>query len=207
MQNVLDRVSRTPQLWNILRWIVEAGFHGEHAVIARELQPFHDSQRRFLDWGCGTGQFAPDFPADRYLGIDLTREYVTHAGATRPGSFSVMEGSRLGLADRSFDAALVLGVLHHLPDEVVRGGVRELHRVLKPEARLLVIEDVPPPTIWNLPGHAMHWLDRGDHIRTDDDYRALFAPHFAVRHAYHMRSGICDYGVYVLERQPDGEAV
>jgi len=96
-------------------------------------------------------------------------------------------------------------VIHHLPDAIVRGGVQELHRVLKPDATLLVIEDVPPPTIWNLPGHVMHWLDRGDHIRTDQDYRALFAPYFAVRRAYHMRSGICDYGVYVLERQTAGE--
>lgn len=201
MQTILDRVSQTPQLWNVLRWIVEAGFRGEHAVIARELDPFRGADRRFLDFGCGTGQFAADFPADRYVGIDLARAYVEHAGAARPGAFSVMDGGALGLADQSFDAALVLGVIHHLPDDIVRASVAELHRVLKPGATLLVIEDVPPPTIWNVPGHLMHWLDRGDHIRADDDYRALFAPQFDVRRAYHMRSGICDYGVYVLDRQ------
>ncbi|HEX6292609.1 MAG TPA: class I SAM-dependent methyltransferase [Herpetosiphonaceae bacterium] len=201
MQNMLDRVSRTPQLWNLLRWVVEAGFRGEHAVIARELVPFQDRERRFLDFGCGTGQFAADFPADRYVGMDLTRPYIAYAGATRPGQYSVMDGSALGLEDASFDAALVLGVFHHLPDQLVRDSIGELHRVLKPGATLLVMEDVPPPSIWNLPGHLMHWLDRGDHIRSDADYRALFAPHFSVRRSYHMRSGICDYGVYVLARQ------
>lgn len=201
MQRLLDRISQAPRLWNLLRWIAEAGFRGEHRVIARELQPWRDRQRRFLDWGCGTGQFAADFPPERYLGIDLTRPYVRHAAQTRPGRFGVMDGSCLGLADASFDAALVLGVLHHLPDAVVHASIAELHRVLRPAGIVLVIEDVPPPTIWNLPGHVMHWLDRGDHIRVDADYRALFAPYFAVRRAYHMRSGICDYGVYVLERQ------
>lgn len=202
MQTVLDRISRTPRVWNSLRWIVEAGFHGEHAVIARELTPFRDQQRRYLDFGCGTGEFARDFPADRYVGVDLTPEYVQYAGAVQPGSYSVMDGSALALGAACFDAALVLGVLHHLPDQLVRRSVAELHRVLKPGGTLLVLEDVPPPTIWNVPGHVMHWLDRGDHIRSDADYRALFAPHFAVRRSYHMRSGICDYGVYVLERQP-----
>ncbi len=201
MQEILDRVSQAPRLWNALRWLVEAGFTGEHRVIAEELRPFADTKRRFLDFGCGTGQFAGDFPPERYVGIDLTRPYVEYAGANRRGSYSVMDGSALGLADQSFDAALVLGVIHHLPDALVRAGVVELHRVLKPGATLLVIEDVPPPTIWNVPGHLMHWLDRGDHIRTDADYRALFAPHFDVKRSYHMRSGVCDYGVYVLARQ------
>ncbi len=201
MQGLLDHVSRTPQLWNMLRWLVEAGFRGEHRVIAQELRPFADQQRRFLDFGCGTGQFAADFPPDRYVGMDLTRPYVQYAGAHRQGSYSVMDGSALGLSDQSFDAALVLGVIHHLPDTLVRASVVELHRVLKPGATLLVIEDVPPPSIWNVPGHLMHWLDRGDHIRTDADYRALFAPHFEVQRSYHMRSGVCDYGVYLLARQ------
>lgn len=202
MQDLLDRLSRTPRLWNILRWIVEAGFHGEHQVIARELEPFRDPQRRFLDFGCGTGEFAADFPPERYLGMDLTREYVQYAGAMRSGTYSVMDGSALGIEVSSFDAALVLGVFHHLSDELVRASIAELHRVLKDGATLLVMEDVPPPTIWNVPGHVMHWLDRGDHIRSDADYRALFQPHFAVVRSYGMRSGICDYGVYVLRREP-----
>ena len=200
MQDVLDRLSRTPRLWNMLRWIVEAGFHGEHQVIARELEPFRDSQRRFLDFGCGTGEFAADFPAARYLGMDLTRAYVQYAGAMRSGSYSVMDGSALAIEDASFDAALVLGVFHHLSDALVRASIGELHRVLKPGATLLVMEDVPPPTIWNLPGHVMHWLDRGDHIRSDADYRALLGAGFSIVRSYPTRSGICDYQVYVLRR-------
>jgi hypothetical protein len=46
----------------------------------------------------------------------------------------------------------------------------------------------------------MHWLDRGGFIRSDADYRALLAPYFAVQRSSTMRSGICDYAVYVLER-------
>lgn len=203
VDRVLDDISRMPRLWNALRWIAEAGYGEHHSIIARELQPQQGEQRRFLDFGCGTGQFAADFPARRYVGMDLTRPYIAFAGRNRPGSFSVMDGARLGLEDASFDATLVLGVFHHLPDDIVRGAVRELHRVLKPGGRLLVIEDVPPPTWLNLPGHLMHMLDRGGYIRDDQHYRALFAPHFGVRHTYHARSGICDYGVYVLERAPD----
>ena len=201
LQRFLTFVSRVPELWNVLRWIAEAGYRSHYVAIDRALRPFRPGTPRFIDLGCGTGQFARQFPPDRYVGIDPTWPYVEYAARHRKGSFTVMDGSRLGLADREFDGGLVLGVFHHLPDTVVTASMSELDRVLKPGATLLVIEDIPPPSLWNIPGHVMHWLDRGDYIRTDGDYRALFAPHFAVRSSYTMRSGICDYQVYVLAHQ------
>jgi SAM-dependent methyltransferase len=201
IDSALDRVSQAPRLWNILRWIVEAGFVGERRVIARELAPWRDvGQRRFLDFGCGTGEFARDFPAAHYVGMDLSTTYLRFAAQARGGSYLAASGDALALADTSFDAALVLGVLHHLPDTIAAAAMAELQRVLRPGATALVIEDVPPPTLWNIPGHLMHAIDRGGHIRDDDAYRALFGPGFTVERRFHMRSGICDYGVYVLRR-------
>ena len=201
LQKTLDHLSENPQAWNVLRRVVEYGFRGEKEVIARELEPWRDLGRReFLDFGCGTGEFAPCFPAAHYTGVDLAARYIRFAGRAYAGRFAVMSGESLGLAGASFDAALVLGVFHHIPDEPARAAAAELRRVLKPRATLLVMEDIPPPDPWNIAGHAMHWLDRGGFIRSDADYRALLTPYFAVCRAYEIRSGICDYAVYVLER-------
>ena len=201
VQTGLDRLSETPRLWNNLRWLAEAGFVGEHRVIAEELRPFSDrGQRRFLDFGCGTGEFAVDFPAEHYVGIDLSTIYLRFAIRSYVRPFVAASVDAVPLADASFDAALVLGVLHHLPDQVAATAMTELARVLRPGATALVIEDVPPPTPWNLPGHLMHSLDRGGFIRSEAEYRAIFGPAFAIERSYHMRSGICDYGVFVLQR-------
>ncbi|KAB8144678.1 class I SAM-dependent methyltransferase [Chloroflexia bacterium SDU3-3] len=201
LEATLDRLSENPSAWNVLRSAVEAGFRGERAVIDNELHPWDgDPDRRFLDFGCGTGEFAPSFPAERYTGVDLGLHYVRWAASNRSGSFAVGNGAALPLQDASFDAALVVGVFHHLPDAVVRGAVAELHRVLKPGGILLAMEDIAPRDAWNLAGHAMHWLDRGGYIRSDADYRALMGPHFATRREYAIRSGICDYAVYVMDR-------
>jgi SAM-dependent methyltransferase len=201
IQQLLDNLSENPQAWNILRRLAENNFRGEKEVIARELDPWRDSgSRAFLDFGCGTGELAPCFPAAHYTGVDIAAHYLRFAGRAHGGQFAAMSGDALGLADKLFDAALVLGVFHHMPDDLARDTAAELHRVLKPGATLLVMEDIPPPDNRNIAGHAMHWLDRGGFIRGDSDYRALLEPWFAARRNYHMRSGICDYAVYVLER-------
>ncbi len=201
VERFFDQVSATPRLWNILRRIVEDNFRGEKQVIAQELAPWRDvGQREFLDFGCGTGEFARCFPSAHYVGIDLSRLYLRFAGRTYPGKFVVTCGTLLALGDQRFDAALVLGVLHHLPDPVARTALNEVHRVLRPGATALIIEDIPPPDRWNIAGHAMHWLDRGGFIRNANDYLTLLTPGFAMVRSYTMRSGICDYGVYVVRR-------
>jgi SAM-dependent methyltransferase len=205
-QKTLDRLSENPQAWNILRRVVENGFRGEKAVIARELAPWSDvGKREFLDFGCGTGEFAPCFPPAHYTGVDIAPHYLRFAGRTYAGSFAVTSGAAIGLESGRFDAALVVGVFHHMPDALVRATVAELHRVMKPGATLLVMEDIPPPDAWNVAGHMMHWLDRGGFIRTATEYRALMEPHFAARRTSTMRSGICDYEVYVSERSQRSE--
>lgn len=201
IQDLLTHIAEQPALWGFLRRVVEDGFQAELEVIERELEPLQDrGQRRFLDFGCGTGEFAACFPPEAYVGFDLARHYVAYAAHHRPGQYAVMSGGQLGYADASFDAALVLGVFHHLPDDLVRASVAELHRVMRPGATLLLMEDIPSPRPWNVLGHLMHWLDRGDHIREDADYRALLRPYFQLRRSYHVQSGICDLAVYVLDR-------
>jgi SAM-dependent methyltransferase len=201
VQTWLDQISANPQLWNLLRRIVEVDFRGERAVIADELAPWSDvGQRRYLDFGCGTGALAPCFPANHYVGVDLSTIYLHFAQQNLNGRFIASDGAALALANESFDAALVLGVLHHIPDALARAAMRELHRVLRPGATALIMEDIPPPDIWNIAGHAMHWLDRGGYIRSDNDYRALFGDGFVIIRSYAICSGICDYGVYVLRR-------
>lgn len=202
LDSLLTRVSKNPHLWNVLRRVVEANFRGEKAIIARELSTYiNQPSCAVLDLGCGTGEFAPCFPPPHYIGVDISIGYVAYANRTYAGRFAVSNGELLAFRDETFDAALVLGVLHHLPDNETRQVIAELHRVLRPEAVALVMEDIPPPDPWNIAGHAMHWLDRGGYIRTEQDYRAFFTPHFSVEMTGTMRSGICDYGVYRLRRQ------
>ncbi|HEY8491927.1 MAG TPA: methyltransferase domain-containing protein [Dehalococcoidia bacterium] len=85
-----------------------------------------------LDLGCGTGNYTvPAAEAGaRVVGADLSRGMLARAaGKSRLPAWVQADGHRLPFPDATFDAALAVLVLHHIPDwERV---VAEVRRVLR----------------------------------------------------------------------------
>lgn len=97
-----------------------------------------------LEIGCGLGTDGAQFAqaGARYTGIDLTDAAVDLARRrfelfNLPGLFCVADAERLDFQDASFDLVYSHGVLHHTPD--TRAAVREIHRVLRPGGRAVVM--------------------------------------------------------------------
>src|SRR6185503_16502827 len=110
-----------------------------------------------LDVGTGTGVVA--FPAaarvgpeGTVLGIDISEEMLATARARaarmlEPGhvTFRIMDTQTLALPDASFDVAVSLFAVHHLPDPLA--AFREMHRVVRPGGRLAVAVGSGPPLL------------------------------------------------------------
>ena len=99
---------------------------------------------RVLEIGCGLGTDGAQFAkagAD-YTGIDLTEASIELARkkfelSGLRGEFRVADAENLDFAGESFDLVYSHGVLHHTPDTAL--AVREIHRVLKPRGRAIVM--------------------------------------------------------------------
>ncbi len=95
---------------------------------------------RVLDLGCGKGRFAVHVknacPQAAVVALDLATAMVRHA----PASLERVAGSMLELPfpEASFDAAYATESLEHAVD--VETAVAELCRVLRPGARLVIID-------------------------------------------------------------------
>jgi ubiquinone/menaquinone biosynthesis C-methylase UbiE len=110
-----------------------------------------------LDVGTGTGVVA--FPAaarvapeGTVLGIDISEEMLATARGRaarmlEPGNvtFRIMDAQALALPDASFDVAVSLFAIRHLPDPLA--ALREMHRVVRPGGRLAVAVGSGPPLV------------------------------------------------------------
>ena len=99
---------------------------------------------KVLEIGCGIGTDGAQFAkagAD-YTGIDLTAAAIELARkrfalSNLKGEFRVSDAEDLDFDNESFDLVYSHGVLHHTPD--IEAAVREIHRVLKPGGRAIVM--------------------------------------------------------------------
>jgi ubiquinone/menaquinone biosynthesis C-methylase UbiE len=196
LAKLVERISDHPVLFIFCRSLLENDFRAIRAIIRRELTL--DSNMRTLDLGCGPGAFSDLFERGDYVGADLNARYIDHARKHCKGTFVVADAQKLDLPDQRFDQILIFGLLHHLPDEVVRGVLGECRRLLAPGGRALVIEDIPAISRLNLVGHLIHNVENGEHIRPPADYQRLYREGFAISHDEVLQSGICDYYAAVL---------
>jgi SAM-dependent methyltransferase len=105
-----------------------------------------------------------------------------------------------GFDNNYFDKILTLGFLHHLDDSSVSSVLKEVKRILKPNGTLLLIEDAPIISKFNIIGKVILRNDIGSNIRTGPEYKAVLEKCFIVNNYYEVKSGFYIYSVFVLSQ-------
>jgi SAM-dependent methyltransferase len=133
--------------------------------------------REVLDLGCGPFQYLydPEAPALR-VGVDRSAEAMAIADGLYPRSIHLVASidQPLPFADKSFDAALLLFVLHHLPPAVVPGLLAEAARVAR--EHILVFDHVRSDVPWQREVQQAYWdtFDGGDLYRSRGEWDELW---------------------------------
>jgi ubiquinone/menaquinone biosynthesis C-methylase UbiE len=180
---------------NPLQWFF---FEPSHRLLLETLAP---QDRRVLDVGCGTGLFAERirqrFPGTQVCGLDLSAGMLGQASCRAAGEgsrFHRVQGdsARLPFASDTFDAITCSHSLHHYPNP--KRVVAEMHRVLRPGGRLLIV-DGDPDRLW---GHFLYdwlvvWLEGPVRHLSSADFRALFRRTGFKHIAQQRRGGILPF--------------
>jgi molybdopterin-guanine dinucleotide biosynthesis protein A/ubiquinone/menaquinone biosynthesis C-methylase UbiE len=93
---------------------------------------------RLADIGGGTGNYALALEHEGWRPVVIDRSPEMLAFATQKGLATIAAAAeRLPVADESFDAAMLVSMLHHVADP--SAALAEARRILRPEGRLAVI--------------------------------------------------------------------
>ena len=149
-----------------------------------------------LEIAVGTGRNLPCYPRVRSLtGIDLSPGMLAVA-RDRAAALGVDADLRTGNAealefgDATFDTVVCTISLCNIPDD--RAAIREMHRVLKPGGRLVLLDHVASDRRWLRAGQ---WLLEQVTRRTNGDYQTrrplplVEAQGFVVSHSERSRLG------------------
>lgn len=197
MHKFVRFLAGNPAIFMFLRNLLEGGFRRQKQVLREYFKL--NSGESVLDTGCGTGEFSVLFPPEAYTGIDIDKGYIDYARKKYRRNFLVADATKLPFADNSYDKVLIVGVLHHLDNETCGLVLTEAKRVLRPEGIMLVMEDVNKKELGFLT-KLLHRLDKGEYIRTAEDYKNLLQNYFAVEKDFNIQSGLFPYQAFVLKK-------
>jgi len=136
---------------------------------------------RVLDIGCGTAEILEFLPDVNYVGYDISEAYITKASARygARGSFHCGLLTKDKLAgEPPFDVVLLLGVLHHMDDEVAKTTLRLAHQALRQGGRLVSFDPCYADG-QNMIARFLVSKDRGQNVRLQAQYEALAQKHFS----------------------------
>jgi cyclopropane fatty-acyl-phospholipid synthase-like methyltransferase len=141
-------------------WIVRGYCWGRFGILRQrfldEIGQYLPARGRVLDVGCGFGLFSLYYasvcPGLQIAGLDRNarRIAMARAAARRLGLANVryeVGDARDFRGGTLFDAAYMLDIVHHVPEEAVRPLLEQLAKVLPPGGRLL-IKDVERRPAW-----------------------------------------------------------
>lgn len=180
-------ILRHPSAYLFFQWLV-GGTRARRYMIEGHVRPGRGM--RLLDIGCGPGHVLQWLKDVDYTGTDMDAAAIQHAQERygHRARFILTDPSRpipedIGL----FDVIMMNGVMHHLDDAALDDTLPRLGKCLAPRGRLLTLDGCYFPDTRGLRA----WLlanDRGEHVRTEDQYRSMAARHFGVVDVHRERS-------------------
>lgn len=156
------------------------GARRSRAMLARDYIRAHDGMH-ILDIGCGTGEILNFLPENIvYHGYDISDIYIAHAKRFfgKRGTFNckLLDAGEIARLPK-FDLVMGIGVLHHLDDNEAADFMKLAKLALKPEGRLLT-RDPCYAEGQNPLARFLVSQDRGQHVRREEQYKALASLQF-----------------------------
>ena len=174
----MKSILQSPAIYQAFQ--VAGGFFGARVKAIQDYITLSSSMR-IIDIGCGPGYIVHHLPEGiDYIGFDISQTYIDYANK--------MFGKRGKFLCRYFDAAaahefagadlvMMNGVLHHISDRELEATLANVRAALRDDGVLFTLDGC----YRDGQSRFAKWMldnDRGEHVRTEDGYRAILSRTF-----------------------------
>ncbi len=170
----VQNMELSPQLYH---WLVRPKWYNKYYLenrVKRLLEDFDFNNKSVLDFGCGIGSNCSLFSPEGYIGLDCDNRRINYAKyKNRNYQFEVSNEEVLPINDKSIDYIFIMAVLHHIPPNNITTFLRQFHKILKNNGKIMVIE----PCVFKksyFGNWFMKTLDKGKYIFNEEKYLKIF---------------------------------
>jgi|TARA_Y100000389_G_C17387212_1_gene477754 SAM-dependent methyltransferase len=127
-----------------------------------------------LDFGSGAGFFSKLFKPNKYLGVEINKNFVdVSRKKNKKYKYRVIENDYLKNYENKIDLIFINNVLHHLTDKQILETFSFFSKKLKKKTEVFIIEPLLPKKFFSLE-FIMKVLDIGNNIKNKRNYLGLF---------------------------------
>ena len=143
-----------------------------------------------LDFGSGAGFFSNLFNPNKYLGVDINKNFIRVSKIkNQKYRYIILEKDYLRGYERKINLIFINNVLHHLSDKQILDTFSYFKKKLGKKTELFIIEPIFPKTFFSLE-FFMKVVDIGNNIKTKKNYLTLLKKVINIKNFYVRKVGI-----------------
>lgn len=143
-----------------------------------------------LDFGSGAGFFSNLFNPNKYLGVDINKNFIRVSKIkNQKYKYRILEKDYLRGYERKINLIFINNVLHHLSDKQILDTFSYFKKKLGKKTELFIIEPIFPKTFFSLE-FFMKVVDIGNNIKTKKNYLTLLKKVINIKNFYVRKVGI-----------------
>lgn len=186
-----DQLLENPGIHNFVQKVLILG----RTNARKNLEEFikKNCNGKILDLGCGTGRYNYLFESN-YFGLDINEKYLINISKDSC-HFVCGNATILPFKNNTFDSVLSVGFFHHIDFENTKKVFQEIIRVIKKEAKILIIDAFYPDSKCDILGYMLMKLDRGCYARYKENFIKDLQKYFNIVEYQHI-DGSYPYNLY-----------